>query len=270
VQALLKALAELARQRGALFLKIDPDVYYAEDAPPFSPRPACAAQTARSLLDSRWRFSSEQIQFRNTVLLDLGRSEDDLLAAMKQKTRYNVRLAGRRGVTVRLGSMADLLTLYQLYEETSRRDKFIIRPPAYYADAWGSFLEVGLAHLFLAEVEGAPVAGLVLYTFGPTAWYMYGASSDRHRQSMPNHLLQWEAVRWAKEAGCTLYDMWGAPDRQHKSDPMWGVYQFKLGLGGELARGLGAWDLPTHPLAYWLYRNAMPLYLGLMRGGSSS
>lgn len=270
VQALLEDLAGIARQRGALFVKIDPDVCYSEDAPSFSPRPACAPQVARSLEGWRWRFSSEQIQFRNTVLLDLARPEDDLLETMKQKTRYNVRLASRRGVTVRVGTTADLLTLYQLYEETAQRDGFVIRPPAYYADAWGSFLETGLAHLLLAEVEGTAVAGLVLFTFGPTAWYMYGASSDRQRQHMPNHLLQWEAIRWAKKAGCALYDLWGAPDHLHKSDPMWGVYQFKLGLGGELVQGLGAWDLPTHRVAYWLYRTAMPLYLGLMRGGQQS
>jgi peptidoglycan pentaglycine glycine transferase (the first glycine) len=266
VQAVLAALEDLGRGRGALFVKIDPDVYYAEEAPAFSPRPACAAQLARSLSARGWRFSSEQIQFRNTALLDLGRSEEELLEGMKQKTRYNVRLAGRRGVTVRHGTAADLLALYQLYEETARRDRFLIRPPAYYADAWGSFLDAGLAHLLLAEVDGEPVAGLVLFTFGPTAWYMYGASSDRQRQHMPNYLLQWEAMRAAQAAGCRLYDLWGAPDRLQKSDPMWGVYQFKLGLGGEPARGLGAWDWPRSRMLYGLYRTAMPLYLDLLRG----
>jgi lipid II:glycine glycyltransferase (peptidoglycan interpeptide bridge formation enzyme) len=199
------------------------------------------------------------------VLLDLDRAEEELLAAMKQKTRYNVRLAMRRGVTVREGAVEEIDTFYQLYAETSRRDGFPIRPPEYYRDGWGSFLEEGLAHLLLAEAEGETVAGLILFTFGPTAWYMYGASSDRHRRHMPNQLLQWEAIRRAREADCTLYDLWGAPDELDESDPMWGVVRFKLGLGGELTQGLGAWDFPANRAGYWFYTTVMPRYLDWLR-----
>jgi peptidoglycan pentaglycine glycine transferase (the first glycine) len=271
-----RVLAELegfARRRRALFVKIDPDVYYPDDAPGFSPRPPCAPATARLLLARGWRFSDAQIQFRNTLLLDLLCSEERLLAAMKQKTRYNVRLAMRRGVTVRQGTTADLGTFYQLYAATSRRDGFPIRPLDYYRDAWGSFLEAGprsdassVAYLLLAEVEREAAAGLILFGFGSTAWYMYGASSDRHRRHMPNNLLQWEAIRHAKAAGCTLYDLWGAPDRLDESDPMWGVVRFKLGLGGQLARGLGAWDFSSNRLGYRLYTQIVPRYLAWLRG----
>jgi len=261
----LDELEQLARQRRALFLKIDPDVYYPGEAPPFSPRPRCAPETAQLLASRGWRFSDEQIQFRNTLLLDLDRAEEELLAAMKQKTRYNVRLAMRRGVTVREGTAEEIDAFYQLYAETSQRDGFPIRPPEYYHDAWGSFLEGGLAHLLLAEAEGETVAGLILFAFGPTAWYMYGASSDRHRRHMPNQILQWEAIRRAREAGCTLYDLWGAPDELDESDPMWGVVRFKLGLGGELARGLGAWDFPANRAGYWFYTAVMPRYLDWLR-----
>jgi lipid II:glycine glycyltransferase (peptidoglycan interpeptide bridge formation enzyme) len=82
---------------------------------------------------------------------------------------------------------------------------------------------------------------------------------------MPNHLLQWEACRAAREAGCRLYDLWGAPDTLEETDPMWGVYRFKLGLGGKLARGLGAWDYPSRALGYRLYTGAMPRILRRMR-----
>jgi lipid II:glycine glycyltransferase (peptidoglycan interpeptide bridge formation enzyme) len=184
---------------------------------------------------------------------------------MKQKTRYNVRLAGRRGVTVRQGDLSELDLFYRLYAETAKRDSFTIRAPEYYLDAWATFLERGQAHLLLAGLEGETVAGLMLFTFGPVAWYMYGASSNRHRKHMPNQLIQWEAIRRAKASGCTLYDLWGAPDNLDESDPMWGVVRFKLGLGGQLARGLGAWDYPTSRLAYWLYTVAMPRYLGILR-----
>jgi peptidoglycan pentaglycine glycine transferase (the first glycine) len=261
----LAELEGLAHRHRALFVKIDPDVYYPDEVPAPSHRPRCAPETAQLLASRGWRISDDQIQFRNTVLLDLDRAEDELLAAMKQKTRYNVRLAMRRGVTVREGGVGEIDTFYQLYDETSRRDGFPIRPPEYYHDAWGSFLEEDLAHLLLAEAEGETVAGLILFTFGPTAWYMYGASSDRHRRHMPNQLLQWEAMRRAKETGCTLYDLWGAPDELDESDPMWGVVRFKLGLGGELARGLGAWDFPANRAGYGLYTTVMPRYLDWLR-----
>ncbi len=272
-ERVLRELAHLARRKRALFIKIDPDIYYLEDAPHCSPRPARARETAHLLESLGWRFSAEQIQFRNTLLLDLRREEEELLAAMKQKTRYNVRLASRRGVSVRsidARNAADerdtaLALFYQLYAETGRRDGFVIRPPNYYRDAWGSFVEGSLARLFLAEYEGETLAGLLLFRLGATAWYMYGASSERERQRMPNYLLQWEAIRWARRQGCTLYDLWGAPDELDESDPMWGVVRFKLGLGGELARGLGAWDLPTSRPGYWLYSAVMPRYLAWLR-----
>jgi lipid II:glycine glycyltransferase (peptidoglycan interpeptide bridge formation enzyme) len=213
------------------------------------------------LQDRGWSYSDEQIQFCNTVLLDLTASEDELLAAMKQKSRYNVRLAKRRGVCVSPGQVTDLEALYRIYAETAHRDGFIIRPASYYLDAWRSFLDRGLAHFLLARFKGEIVAGLILFTFGSTAWYMYGASSNRHRRQMPNYLLQWEAIRRAKDAGCLLYDLWGAPEVLEESDPMWGVVRFKLGLGGELARGLGAWDYPASRIGYGVYTKVLPRYL---------
>ena len=275
-ERVLQELARLARRERALFIKADPDIYYPEEAPDFSPRPARATEIAQLLESLGWRFSGEQIQFRNTLLLDLQRGEDELLAAMKQKTRYNVRLAPRRGVSVRsIGAEsgkeerdAALSLFYRLYAETGRRDGFVIRPPEYYRDAWGSFVEGGFARLFLAEYQGEALAGLLLFHFGATAWYMYGASSERERQRMPNYFLQWEAIRWAKAQGCTLYDLWGAPNELDESDPMWGVVRFKLGLGGELARGLGAWDLPVSRPGYWLYTTVMPRYLAWLRAQS--
>jgi peptidoglycan pentaglycine glycine transferase (the first glycine) len=261
----LAELEGLARDLRAISIKLDPDIYYAGRAPEFSTRPACARDVAGLLAGRGWRLSPEQIQFQNTVLLDLAHNEDDLLAGMKQKTRYNVRLAMRRGVQVREGTEADLGLFYDLYAETAQRDGFPIRPPEYYYDAWRTFLKAEQARLLLAEVEGDTVAGLILFTFGPAAWYMYGASSDRHRNLMPNNLLQWEAMRCARAAGCALYDLWGAPDQLDESDPMWGVVRFKLGLGGELAEGLGAWDFTVSRAGYWLYTEVIPRYLAWLR-----
>lgn len=246
----LRGLGEVARRDRAIFIKIDPDL----------------DQANRSvLLERGWRCSAEQIQFRNTMLLDLTRGEAELLAAMKPKTRYNVRLAQKKGVTVRAGDLVDLELLYAMYAETGQRDGFLIRPLDYYRDAWGSFIQAGLAHPLIAEVEQEAVAGLILFRFADRAWYMYGMSRNAQRDKMPNHLLQWEAMRWAKAQGCTVYDLWGAPDELNESDSMWGVYKFKEGLGAEFAPHVGAYDLVVSRWGYWLYTQAMPRVLNVMR-----
>lgn len=255
-EAVLVRLEAEARRAGALFVKIDPDVR--SDTP--------EGQTVMTMLARRgWRPSAEQIQFRNTMLSDLTADEDALLAAMKPKWRYNIRLAERRGVVVREGGMADLPAFYAMYSETGGRDGFLVRPFEYYRAIWARFMAEGLACLLLAEVAGQPVAGLILFRYGPTAWYFYGASTAQGRELMPNHALQWAAVRWAKAAGCTRYDWWGAPDVLDENDPMWGVYRFKQGFGGEFVPHIGAWDYPTNRFAHWGYTNAMPRVLDFMR-----
>ena len=266
-QETLRALATIAKQQGAIFLKIDPELVIGTGVP--GEEEAFEVETVSPVLDS-WREtgfrpSDEQIQFRNTMVIPLQKDEDGLLMDMKSKTRYNVRLAGRRGVEVRRGSNADLDLLYRMYAETSVRDGFVIRHQGYYEDAWGRFIQAGLAQPFIAEVEAQPVAGLIAYRFGDTAYYLYGMSTSGHREKMPNYLLQWEAMRWAKEQGCTCYDLWGAPDEIDEDDPMYGVYRFKDGFGAKLVRTAGAWDLPLRPLLYTVYTQAMPLALSLMR-----
>ena len=109
------------------------------------------------------------------------------------------------------------------------------------------------------------MAMVIIFCFAQRAWYVYGASRAVHREKMPNHLLQWEAMRWAREQGCTVYDMWGAPDVLDESDPLWGVYRFKRGFGGELVRHIGAWDYPVSGPGYWVYTVVMPFVLETMR-----
>ncbi|MCK4899215.1 MAG: peptidoglycan bridge formation glycyltransferase FemA/FemB family protein, partial [Anaerolineales bacterium] len=136
----------------------------------------------------------------------------------------------------------------------------------YYGNAWQIFHNEGMAETLIAEVEGEPVAGLINIFFTRKAWYLYGMSNQIQRKKMPNYLLQWEAMLRAKAAGCTVYDLWGAPDRFDERDPMWGVYRFKEGLGGNIIRHIGAWDLPIRPTIYQLYTRLLPRVLDLMRG----
>ncbi len=199
------------------------------------------------------------------MLIDLARGEDELLTAMKPKTRYNVRLAQKKGVEIRSGDLNDLDLLYHLYAETAQRDGFIIRPIDYYRDAWGSFIRAGLAYPLIAVVDRQAVAGLIFFRFADRAWYMYGMSSHLHREKMPNYLLQWEAMRRAKAQGCTVYDLWGAPDELNENDSMWGVFKFKEGLGAEFTPHVGAYDFVVSRAGYWLYTQAMPHVLNVMR-----
>ncbi len=261
----LDDLQALARRQHAIFIKLDPDV--AVPDPPFPPggAPTPSADLIAALRERQWRYSADQIQFRNTVRLDLCRSEAELLASMKQKTRYNLRLAEKKGVRIRLGGTPDLELLYRMYAETSLRDGFAIRSPEYYQTAWGNFMAAGLAQPLLAEVEGQPVSAIILFRYAQTAWYMYGMSREVHREKMPNHLLQWEGIRWAKAQGCTTYDFWGAPDEFVESDPMWGVWKFKEGFGGQVERHVGAWDYAPSPWVYRIYTVVIPKILDVMR-----
>jgi lipid II:glycine glycyltransferase (peptidoglycan interpeptide bridge formation enzyme) len=262
----LTDLQNLARREHAIFIKIDPDLPLPAGAGELSvDTPSLEVFGPERLPAGRWRFSRDQIQFRNTVLLDLRRSESEILAAMKQKTRYNVRLAEKRGVRVRLGGRADLDLLYAMYAQTSLRDGFAIRSAEYYQDAWGSFMEAGLAQPLIAEAEGEALSAIILFKFARSAWYMYGMSREIQRDKMPNHLLQWEAMRWARAQGCETYDFWGAPNEFVETDPMWGVWKFKEGFGGQVVKCVGAWDHAPIPWVYHLYSAILPKILRAMR-----
>lgn len=263
----LDDLQSLARKRSAIFLKIDPDVILGTGEPgtPDAWENPMGTQVQAELSSRGWQFSSEQIQFRNTVTIELSPSEDELLVGMKPKTRYNLRLAQKKGVLVRPGGISDLPLLYRMYAETSVRDGFVIRDEAYYLNVWESFIHAGMAEPLIAEVEGIPVAAVIVFRFGQKAWYLYGMSRQLHREKMPNVLLQWEALRRAKSAGCRVYDLWGAPDEFTEKDPLWGVYRFKQGLGGQVVRSLGAWDYPVGSSLYRFYTRLLPRWLDWMR-----
>lgn len=267
VTAVLGHLAARARRRRALWLKIEPDVIGATGFPDGDddrPHPTGSALVAR-LRGGGWRFSGDQVQFRNTLTIDLTRDEDDILMAMSQNTRRKVRTAQKKGVTVRDATPDDLPVLYALYKTTGQRDDFLIRPATYYEKAWRDFMHAGLAHALIAEYDGQPIAHVILFHFGRVCWYFYGASADVERQRMPNYLLQWEAMRWARANGYTVYDMWGAPNDFQPDDPMWGVYEFKRGFRGEIVRHIGAWDYAPNPLLYRLYTGLWPRLRGLLR-----
>ncbi len=222
-----------------------------------------------------FRPSFQTVQPRSTAVIDLQGNEDDILARMKPKTRYNIRLAQRRGVRVRPGTEQDLETFADLIDETGRRDGFGVHPPAYYRTAYRLFVPLGLASLWVAEYEGEPLAAVMVFAFAGTASYLYGASSDRQRNLMPNYALQWQAILWARSLGCRWYDLWGIPDEvgldpeAHMENEvpqlpgLWGVWRFKRGFGVQVVRRAGPWDYVYSRPGYLAYRTAYRLRGGL-------
>ena len=271
----LDDLQAFAKQQGAIFIKGDPDVRLGTGVPGSAEAVEFRGgqQVRDELVRRGWKFSPDQIQFRNTVLVDLAPSEDELLGRMKQKTRYNLRLAQKKGVTVRAGTPADLPLLYRMYAETSVRDGFLIREEGYYQTVWRTFGSLPLSDAsqqpfsepLIAEVDGQPVAAISLFYFAGQAIYLFGMSRETHREKMPNYLLQWEAMRRAKALGCRVYNLWGAPDEFNEQDGLWGVFRFKEGLGGTVSRTIGAWDFTPNPLLYRLYTQILPRLMDIMR-----
>jgi len=266
-------LENYARDQNAIFIKMDPDLILGIGIPEIDDQKdnPIRAIITDELSSRKWKFSSDQIQFRNTALIDLSHSEDEIKLNFKQKTRYNINLASRKGVSVRPGTLNDLPLLYAMYAETSIRDGFVIRGEEYYHTVWKTFMNSQdtknnlFAIPLIAEVGCEPIAALFLFGFSSRAYYLYGMSRDVHREKMPNYLLQWEAIKYAKEKGCLQYDLWGAPDKFNDKDPLWGVFRFKTGLGASVIRTLGAWDYTTNPFYYQVYTKTLPWVLNIMR-----
>jgi lipid II:glycine glycyltransferase (peptidoglycan interpeptide bridge formation enzyme) len=193
--------------------------------------------------------SVHAIQPLRTIMLDIVPDEETLLAQMKEKWRYNVRLAGRKGVTIRVAeTLEDLKTWYGLLQVTSERDQFGIHTLDYYLNIWDLFVTANTAKLFLAEYDGQLLAGIFVGLFAQQAMYLYGASSNEQRQLMPNYLLQWEAIRWSRRVGAKVYDFWGIPDTEAEDEAMAGVYRFKRGWGGRVVEFLGCYEKVYNPL----------------------
>ena len=239
---------DVCRKERAVFLRVEPNVW--------EPVPDDFSKTNLP----GFVQSDQTIQPPRTILIDLAKNEDEILMEMKSKTRYNIRLAARKDVVVRESD--DIETFHRMMLTTGERDEFGVHSRDYYQRAYDCFAPRGACVLLLAEYEGQPLAGLMAFAHGETAWYFYGASTDQERNRMPTYLLQWEAMRWAKAKGCLVYDLWGVPDQSQdqlenafldRSDGLWGVYRFKRGFGGELRRTVGAWDRVYQPALYKLY-----------------
>lgn len=235
----------VCRNHRAIFLKLEPDSW-------------------ENLKPDTWNLKLEtsprNIQPPRTILVNIKDDEDTILARMKQKTRYNIRLAEKKHVVVR--AWDDIESFHKMMLVTGGRDGFGIHSLEYYKRAYELLHPSGLGEILLAEYDGKPLAALFVARNGNRAYYLYGASMDEERNRMPTYLLQWEAMKWAKAHGCDEYDLWGVPDEDEatleanfetRHDGLWGVYRFKRGFGGELKRAAQAMDRVYNPILYRLY-----------------
>jgi lipid II:glycine glycyltransferase (peptidoglycan interpeptide bridge formation enzyme) len=238
-ECLLAAVEDEADEQRAAYLKIDPAV------------PEAQAVVLDNLMSLGFVKAPKQVQPRATFQLDLSRGLDEILKSFEEKTRYNVRLAEKKGVQVQENSSEKGIKLfYEMYEKTARRDKFLIHPLKYYLALKAELFERGMGKIFVAYYKGKPIASVVVFCFGSRVWYMYGASLAEHRNVMPNHLLHWQVIQWAKGRQFTTYDLWGIPANPSEGHPLWGVYRFKKGFNGQLVKYIGVYDFPYSPLFY--------------------
>jgi lipid II:glycine glycyltransferase (peptidoglycan interpeptide bridge formation enzyme) len=247
-QELWREVDSVCKQNRAIFLKLEPDLWQDSKA------------SQSPMADYRLRISPHNIQPPRTILIDIKGNKEEILARMKQKTRYNIRLAEKKGVTVR--AWDDIEAFHKMMLITGGRDGFGVHAREYYQRAYDLLHPKQMGELLVAEYEGKPLAGLFVARNGNRAYYLYGASTDEERNRMPTYLLQWEAMKWAKARGCEEYDLWGVPDEEEgileanfetRHDGLWGVYRFKRGFGGELKRAVQAMDRVYNPLLYWAY-----------------
>lgn len=218
--------------------------------------PTLTVEKSHGLMPIRMR-RTHAMNPASTIVLDLSKSEEHLLAAMHQKTRYNIKLAAKHEVTVREGKgEQDLEAFIRLTQETASRDRFQSHSASYLRATYQFLSERNMARLRLAEYQGTILAANLEIVYGDTATYLHGASSSQDRQVMAPFLLQWEAIRAAKAEGRNYYDFWGANPESKASfyyKSGWeGITRFKEGFGGKRSDFIGTWDLPVHRFLYQL------------------
>ena len=255
---LIEGAKALAKENRAYVIKIDPDV------------PSSNTQFAGLLHELGFRGKEggenfEAIQPRYVFRLNVeGKTEDELLAGFHQKWRYNIRLAERKGVTVRVCGKEMVPAFSELMLTTGVRDGFVTRKPEYFAAMLDNL--GGHCRLYMAfDPAGTPIAGTLAIHYGDKVWYLYGASSNEHRNLMPNYLLQWRMIQWAVETGCRVYDFRGVSGDVSEDNPLYGLYRFKQGFGGEFTEFIGELDLVLSPVVYWCVEHGTSVFKELRR-----
>ena len=250
LEQLTDGIKELGKKYNAFVLRIEPDIK--KDDQEFR---KIVEEIGYKIKDDAKDFKDE-IQPRFVFRLDIkGKTEDEVLAGCHQKTRYNIRLAKRKGVVVKEGTREDLKDFHKIMIETGSRDGFIIRSLDYFEKMYDELAPKHMK-LLMAYYEDKPISGIIPIMYGNKTWYLYGASSNQHRNLMPNYLLQWEMIRQAIQNKCDIYDFREVSGVVDDTHPQYGLYRFKKGFGAEFTEFIGEVYWPFKPLTYKLYKIA--------------
>lgn len=248
LEQLTEGIKELGKKYKAIVFKAEPDIESNDE------------QFRNIVLDLGYKIKDdaknfrEEIQPRYVFRLDVkGKNEEEVFAGFHQKTRYNIRLATKKGVVVKEGTREDLKDFHKIMVETGARDGFIIRPLSYFEKMYDS-LAPNHMKLLMAYHEGKPISGVIPIMYGNKTWYLYGASSNNHRNLMPNYLLQWEMIKMAINNKSFVYDLRGVSGVVDENHPQYGLYRFKKGFGATFTEFIGEVYLPFKPLTYSVYK----------------
>lgn len=254
---LTDGLKELAKKYNAFTLRMEPDIKSEDEE--FKE----IMQHLDFKINDKGKNFSDGVQPRYVFRLDIkGKTEDEIFAAFHQKTRYNVRLATKKGVEIREGTKADLKDFHEIMKVTGKRDNFMIRPLSYFEKMYD---ELAPEHLkiMMAYFNGKPISGIIDIIYGNKIWYLYGASSNEHRNLMPNYLLQWEMIKYSIEHKKDMYDFRGVTGIVDENDPHYGLYRFKKGFNAEFTEFVGEVYINFKPLKYKCYKITEKLYKNL-------
>lgn len=192
---------------------------------------------------------------RWNVIMDISKSEQEIVSAFSQKTRYNIKLASKKGVYTKIeNDEKGFNTFYKLLKETSKRHNFLIHPENYYKKILELFSQHSMVNIINAYYEDTPLASWMVLNYRKTMYYPYGASSEAHKNLMASNLVAWEAIRLAKSLNCETFDMWGATN--DRNNPWWGFTRFKLGYGGELVQYIDSYDFVINKPIYIIFNFA--------------
>jgi lipid II:glycine glycyltransferase (peptidoglycan interpeptide bridge formation enzyme) len=246
-----KTLKKIASENKCIFIKCEPKIEVTQLHGDLPTQAGTESQLLRmGFVEGRSLFT------KYNFVLDVSPSEEQLLASFKQKTRYNIRVAEKKGVTVEIDNSDQAFEKYlSLTEETTKRQGFYAHGREYHKKMWSILHKADIAQLLVARFEGQIITTWVLFKFGDTLYYPYGASTREHREVMANNLVMWEAIKLAKKWGCHYLDMWGAlgPDAD-PSDPWYGFHTFKSGYNPRAVEYIGTWDYVAMPGLYKIYR----------------
>ena len=252
----LAAIKEEAQKQRAIMVKFEPNEKKTDQT---------EKKITKLTKDFSW-LNGKPLFTKYTFQLNISEEEEELLKGMQAKTRYNLRLAEKKGVKViEDNSEQGFEEYWKLTEETTKRQGFFAHTKSYHQKMWQTMTASGIGHLFRATYNDKTLATWMIFILNGVVYYPYGASSSEHREVMASNLMMWEVIKYGKEKGCRVFDMWGSlgpkPDTR---DPWYGFHRFKQGYGGELVEFLGSFDLVISPIKYRIYRAADWLrWLGL-------